>query len=101
MSTRTTLEIGIRKVLGASVTNIVSILSKEFIKLVAIAFVVATPLVWWAFQRWLDNFAVRTEGNWWVFAVSGLGMVVIAMMTLGIQTIRAARANPIDSLRTE
>jgi putative ABC transport system permease protein len=94
-------EIGVRKVLGASVTNIVSILSKEFIKLVAIAFVLATPLVWWAFQRWLDNFAVRTESNWWVFVVSGLGMGFIALITLGIQTIRAARANPIDSLRTE
>ena len=94
-------EIGVRKVLGASVTNIVTILSKEFVKLVVIAFVLATPLAWWALHRWLDNFAVRTEASWWVFAISGLGMVLLALITLSIQTIRAARANPINSLRTE
>ncbi|HZE83454.1 MAG TPA: FtsX-like permease family protein [Puia sp.] len=94
-------EIGVRKVLGASVTNIVAILSKDFLKLVAIAFVLAIPLVWWAFHRWIDNFAVRTEMSWWVFAASGLGMILLAFITLSIQTIRAARSNPINSLRTE
>jgi putative ABC transport system permease protein len=94
-------EIGVRKVLGASVTNIVSILSKEFIKLVIIAFVLATPVAWWALHEWLNNFAVRTDLSWWVFALSGVGMITIAMITLGIQTIRAANANPINSLRTE
>lgn len=94
-------EIGIRKVLGASVTGIVTILSKEFIKLVAIAFVLATPLVWWAFHRWTENFAIRTQMSWWVCAASGLGMILLAFLTLSIQTIRAARANPINSLRTE
>jgi putative ABC transport system permease protein len=94
-------EIGVRKVLGASVTNIVTILSKEFVKLVLIAFVLATPLTWWALHQWLDNFAVRTDISWWVFVVSGAGMLFIAFVTLGIQTIRAAQANPVDSLRTE
>ena len=90
-----------RKVLGASVTQIVSILSKDFIKLVAIAFVVATPLAWWALHKWLDDFAFRTEISWWVFVVSGLGMIVIALITLSVQTIRAAMANPVNSLRSE
>ncbi len=94
-------EIGVRKVLGASVAQIVSILSKDFIKLVAIAFVVATPLAWWALHKWLDDFAFRTEISWWVFAVSGLGMIVIALITLSVQTIRAAMANPVTSLRSE
>jgi putative ABC transport system permease protein len=94
-------EIGVRKVLGASITDIVTLLSKEFVKLVAIAFVLATPMVWWAFHRWINNFAIRTEMSWWVFAAAGLGMVLLALITLSIQTIRAARANPINSLRTE
>jgi putative ABC transport system permease protein len=94
-------EIGVRKVLGASVTQIVSILSKDFIKLVAIAFVIATPLAWWALHKWLDDFAFRTEISWWVFAVSGLGMIVIALITLSVQTIRAAMANPVNSLHSE
>jgi putative ABC transport system permease protein len=94
-------EIGVRKVLGASVTQIVSILSKDFIKLVAIAFVVATPIAWWALHKWLDDFAFKTEISWWVFVVSGLGMIVIALITLSVQTIRAAMANPVNSLRSE
>jgi putative ABC transport system permease protein len=94
-------EIGVRKVLGASVAQIVSILSKDFIKLVAIAFIVATPLAWWALNKWLDDFAFRTEISWWVFAVSGLGMIAIALITLSVQTIRAAMANPVNSLRSE
>ncbi|MFI4938708.1 MAG: ABC transporter permease, partial [Candidatus Berkiellales bacterium] len=94
-------EIGVRKVLGASVTQIVSILSKDFIKLVAIAFLVAMPLAWWALHKWLDDFAFKTEISWWVFALSGLGMIVIALITLSVQTIRAAMANPVKSLRSE
>ncbi len=94
-------EIGVRKVLGASVAQIVSILSKDFIKLVAIAFVVATPIAWWALHKWLDDFAFKTEISWWVFVVSGLGMIVIALITLSVQTIRAAMANPVNSLRSE
>ena len=94
-------EIGMRKVLGASFGQIVTILSKDFIKLVAIAFVIATPVAWWALHKWLDDFAFRTEISWWVFAISGLGMIVIALITLSVQTIRAAMANPVNSLRSE
>ena len=94
-------EIGIRKVLGASASRIVAILSKDFIKLVAIAFVIATPIAWWALHEWLDQFAFRTAMSWWAFVFSGLGMIAVSLLTLSIQTIRAARANPVDSLKTE
>ncbi len=94
-------EIGVRKVLGASVGQIVTILSKDFIKLVVIAFVAATPIAWWGLHKWLDDFAFRTEISWWVFVVSGIGMIVIALITLSVQTIRAAMANPVASLRSE
>jgi len=96
-----TKEIGVRKVLGASVAQIVSILSKDFLKLVCIAFVLATPVAWWALHRWMENFVLRTEVSWWVFALSGLGMIAIALITLSVQTIRAAMANPVNSLRSE
>jgi len=96
-----TKEIGVRKVLGASVTQVVSILSKDFVRLVAIAFIIATPLSWWAIHSWLENFAFRTPVSWWIFLVSGLGMMAIALVTLSVQTIRAAMANPVLSLRTE
>ena len=96
-----TKEIGVRKVLGASVTNLVSILSKDFILLVFIAFLIAAPVSWWAMNKWLDNFAYRTPINWWIFAASGFFMMLIALITLSIQTIRAASANPVESLRTE
>ncbi len=96
-----TKEIGVRKVLGASVTHIVSILSKDFIKLVVIAFIIATPISWWAIHEWLDNFVFRTSVSWWIFLVSGLGMIAIALITLSVQTVRAAMANPVNSLRAE
>ncbi|HLY68701.1 MAG TPA: FtsX-like permease family protein, partial [Puia sp.] len=96
-----TKEIGVRKVLGASVSHIVSLLSKDFVLLVAIAFVMAAPLSWWAMNSWLQNFAYRTSINWWVFAGSGLAMIIIALITLSIQTIKAAMVNPVKSLRTE
>ena len=94
-------EIGIRKVLGASATRIVGLLSKDFIKLVALAFVIATPIAWWALHEWLDQFAFRTTMNWWAFVLSGLGMIAVCLLTLSFQTIRAARANPAESLKTE
>ena len=94
-------EIGVRKVLGASVANIVSILSRELVGLVAIAFLVALPVAWWALHRWLQNYTLQTELSWWVFALSGAGMILIALLTLSTQTIRAARSNPVKSLRTE
>ena len=96
-----TKEIGIRKILGASVATIVSILSKDFVKLVLVAFVIAAPIAWWASHKWLQDFAYRTNMSWWVFAVSGMVMLLLALITLSIQTIKAALANPVKSLRTE
>ncbi len=96
-----TKEIGVRKVLGASVSNIISILSKDFIWLVLVAFVIAAPVAWWATYKWLEDFAYRTAVSWWIFVLCGFAMLIIAMITLSIQTIRAALANPVKSLRTE
>ncbi|MFC3196061.1 ABC transporter permease [Parapedobacter deserti] len=96
-----TKEIGIRKVLGATVSGIVSLLSKDFLTLVLIAIVVASPIAWWAMNRWLADFAYRIDIQWWMFAVSGLMAVVIAFVTVSWQAIQAAMANPVDSLRDE
>ncbi len=96
-----TKEIGIRKILGASVNSIVALLSKEFIQLVAIAFVIAAPIAWWLLSRWLQDYAYRTTLSWWVFVLSGIAMLIIAFIILSIQTIKAAVANPVKSLRTE
>lgn len=96
-----TKEIGIRKVLGASVSGIVQLLSKDFVRLVLIAFVIASPVAWWAMNQWLADFAYRIEIQWWVFAVAGLAATAIAMLTVSWQAIRAALANPVDSLRDE
>jgi putative ABC transport system permease protein len=96
-----TKEIGVRKILGASVSHIVSLLSAEFVKLVLIAFVIAAPLAAWAIDTWLQTFAYRTPISWWVFVVCGLTLIVVAMITLSIQTLRTARANPVNSLRNE
>ncbi|HVX26726.1 MAG TPA: ABC transporter permease [Parafilimonas sp.] len=94
-------EISVRKVLGASVQGIVQMLSKDFIKLVAIAFIIATPLAWWAMNNWLQGFAYRINISWWIFILAGLGAVCIALITVSFQAIRAAVANPVKSLRTE
>ena len=94
-------EIGVRKVLGASVAQIVSILSQDFVKLVCIAFIIAVPIAWWTAHRWLENFAYRATISWWIYGLSGLAMLGIALLTLSIQTVRAANANPVNSLRTE
>ena len=96
-----TKEIGIRKVLGASVTNIVAMLSTDFIKLVLISFVIATPIAWWFMHKWLQDFAFRIDLSWWIFAVTGIIALVIALATLSFQAIRAAVSNPVKSLRTE
>jgi ABC-type antimicrobial peptide transport system permease subunit len=94
-------EIGVRKVLGASVTQIVSLLSKEFVLLVILAFVIASPLAWWAIRDWLNDFTYRTDISWWIFALSGLLMIAGALVTLSFQTIRSAMTNPVESLRSE
>jgi putative ABC transport system permease protein len=96
-----TKEIGVRKVLGASVAQIVSLLSKDFIALVIVAFLVALPVAWWAMNNWLQDFVYRTSLSWWVFAVTGAGMILIAMFILSIRTIKSALENPVKSLRTE
>jgi len=96
-----TKEIGIRKVLGATVTSITAMLSKEFVLLVLIATIISSPIAWYFMDQWLQDFAYRIQISWWVFAVSGLAAMVIALVTVSFQAIKAARANPIDSLRTE
>ncbi|HUP13383.1 MAG TPA: FtsX-like permease family protein, partial [Niastella sp.] len=96
-----TKEIGIRKVLGATVPNIVQLLSKDFLLLVLIAAVIAFPLSWWAMHNWLQDFAYRININWWVFAVAGMAALFIALATVSFQAVRAALANPVKNLRTE
>ncbi|MEO8819326.1 MAG: ABC transporter permease [Ginsengibacter sp.] len=96
-----TKEIGIRKVLGASVSGIVKLLSKDFLKLVIIAIVIATPVAWWAINKWLEGFAYRINVSWLVFAIAGILALLIALITISFQAIKAGMANPIKSLRSE
>ena len=101
MAEQRTKEIGVRKVLGASVGNIVSMLSKNFLKLVIISSVIAFPVSWWAMHRWLQDFAFRISIGWWVFVVAGVAAIVIALITISFQAVKAAIVNPVKSLRTE
>ncbi len=94
-------EIGVRKVLGASVGGITTLLSKDFLKLVLIAFFIASPIAWYAMNKWLQSYTYRVNIEWWVFASAGLGSVLIAFITVSYQAIKAARSNPVKSLRTE
>ncbi len=96
-----TREIGIRKVLGASVAGITRLLSKDFLRLVVISNLIAWPLAWWFMHRWLMDFEYRISISWWIFAIAGVAAVTIALATVSVQAIRAGRANPIKSLRAE
>ena len=96
-----TKEIGIRKVLGASVFSLTSLMSKDFIRLVIIAMVIATPIAWWAMNKWLQDFAYRINIDWWVFLLAGAIAVAIALITISFQAIKTAISNPVKSLRTE
>ena len=96
-----TKEIGIRRVLGASVVGITGLLSRDFIKLVVLAFALATPLAWYCMHRWLENFSYHIQLEWWLFALAGLGALLLAFLTVSVQSIRASLANPINSLRNE
>jgi putative ABC transport system permease protein len=96
-----TKEIGVRKVLGASVAGIVNLLSREFLLLVGIAFLIATPLSWFFMSQWLKDFNTRIPVSWWIFVLAGVLSLLIALLTISFQAIRAAVANPIKSLRTE
>ena len=101
MIERRAKEIGIRKVVGASVSGIVLLLSKDFVQLVLLSIVIATPIAWFAMDHWLANFAYRIRIEWWVFVLAGAVAVVIALVTVSLQTIKAALTNPIESLRSE
>lgn len=96
-----TKEIGIRKVLGASVPRIVAMLSLDLMKPVLIAFVIASPIGWWAMNKWLQDFAYRIDVPWWIFVLTGIATLTIALLSVSYQAVRAARANPVDSLRNE
>ncbi len=96
-----TKEIGIRKVLGASVSGIVGMLSKDFVKLIIIAAVIAFPVAWWAMNKWLQDFVYRTHIGWWAFGAAAVIALLIALITISSQAIKAAVANPVKSLRTE
>lgn len=96
-----TKEIGVRKVLGASIPNIIGLLSKDFLKLVAIAIVIASPLAWYFMSKWLEDFAYRIDIGWLVFFIAGLSATTLALVTISLQAIRAAIANPVKSLRNE
>ncbi|MCR8559398.1 ABC transporter permease [Mucilaginibacter sp. BJC16-A38] len=101
MAEQRSKEIGIRKVLGASVQGITTLLSVDFIKLVLLAILIASPVAWWAMYKWLQNFAYRVTISWWMFAIAGLGAILIALITVSFQSIKAALANPVKSLRSE
>ena len=94
-------EIGIRKVLGATASGIVKMLSKDFLTLVLVSLVLAAPLAYWYMERWLENFAYRIQIQWWVFVVAGLTALLLAFLTVSIQSLRAALANPVDAIKSE
>jgi ABC-type antimicrobial peptide transport system permease subunit len=94
-------EIGLRKVLGASLSQLGLLLCRESLFLVGIAFLIALPISWYLLEQWMRDFAYRTSMSWWVFLASGLGMMVVALVTIAARTYGAANANPVESLRNE
>jgi putative ABC transport system permease protein len=94
-------EIGVRKVNGAKISEVLTMLNRDFVKWVAIAFVIATPIAWYAMHRWLENFAYKTELSWWIFALAGIVALGIALLTVSFQSWKAATKNPVESLRYE
>jgi putative ABC transport system permease protein len=94
-------EIGVRRVLGASVAGLVQLLSKDFLKLVGISIIIATPVAWWAMNKWLQSFSYRVAISWWMFVLAGIIAIMIALITVSFQAIKAAVANPVKSLRSE
>jgi putative ABC transport system permease protein len=96
-----TKEIGVRKVLGASVGGIIRLLARDFLRLIVVAMLIAFPIAWWAMDKWLQDFAYRTSIGWWMFAVVGGVCLLIALFTISFQAVKAAVANPIRSLRAE
>ena len=101
MAESRTKEIGIRKTLGASVTNITTMLSFNFMKLVAVAIIIASPVAWWAINSWLKDYEYRIRIHWWVFALAGALSMILALVTVSYESIKAAIVNPVKSLRTE
>jgi putative ABC transport system permease protein len=94
-------EVGIRKVLGASVAQVTGLLTREFVVLVLISILIATPVAYWGMHLWLQDYIYRIGLGWWVFAMAGVMVIGIALVTMGVQAVRAARANPAGSLRME
>ena len=94
-------EIGIRKVLGASVFNIWQLFSKDFVVLVLAATVIAVPIAWYAAHNWLEGYQYRTALSWWIFLLAGMGVLLLTLLTVSVQSIKAAIANPVNSLRSE
>jgi len=94
-------EIGIRKVNGAKVSEVMAMLNRDFVRWVAIAFVVATPVAWYIMSKWLESFAYKTEMSWWIFALAGLLALGIALLTVSWQSWKAATRNPVEALRYE
>ena len=99
--TNRTKEIGIRKVNGAKVSEVMTLLNKDFIKWVVIAFVIAAPIAWFAMNKWLENFAYKTNLSWWIFALAGMLAIGIALLTVSWQSWKAATRNPVEALRYE
>ena len=101
MAEQRTKEIGVRKVLGASVVNLWGMLSKDFVMLVGISLLLAMPVAWYFMDNWLDRYTYRSDIAWWIFFASGAGALFITLMTVSFQAIRAAKVNPVRSLKSE